>query len=283
MRMILNVGLAMVVLCGVARAGESPTAQRPLLQPPVAGIPSPLTDRFAARAVYFRPAVSTAARYDDAAGAPGTAFDAEDTLAMQDTRNQGWIDLMLRMGARHRIVAQFYELRRSGRTVLAQPLDFGNETFLPADGDVISHMDLRQLNLVYTYSLLQREQVELGLGLGIHLVQLDSQLEAPAAFKRERLDAAGPHPTLAGDFGWRISKRFSATGAVQLVRLSLGDVEARSLAWNVDVQFRAQPNLAVGLGYASTRYRIDSSDPDHFQGFAKLRYSGPELFLRASF
>jgi hypothetical protein len=67
------------------------------------------------------------------------------------------------------------------------------------------------------------------------------------------------------------------------VSFSSGGVDADSLAWNMDVQFRAQPHLAVGLGYASTHYRLDSTDPDYFLGKVKLRYSGPELFLRASF
>lgn len=285
MRTASGIGLVTIVLCGAVQAGEPSSAQpqRRLLEPPTVQVASPITDRFAVRAVFFRPSVSTTARYDAAAGAPGSTFSAEGTLAMQDTRNQGWIDLMLRMTPRHRIAAQFYELKRSGATVLSQALDFGAETFQPSDGQVLSHLDLRQLNLVYTYSLLQREQIELGLGFGIHLVQLDGTLEAPAAFKREHLDSAGPHPTLAGDFTWRVTNRFSANGAAHFITYKSGGIDASSFAWNFDVQFRAQRNLAVGLGYSSTRYRLDSTDPDYFLGYINLRYQGPELFLRASF
>ena len=274
-----------IVLSGAALAGEQPStaSRRPLLQPPSAQVVSPLTDRFAVRAVYFRPSVSTTVRYDAAADTPGTLFGAESTLGMQDTRNQGWIDLMFRMAGRHRVVAQYYALKRGGSTVLSQDLDFGDETFQPGDGEVFSHLDMRQLNLVYTYSVLQREQLELGVGIGIHLAQLDGTLEAPAAFKREHLDGAGAHPTLAGDFTWRFTSRFSANGGARFVTYSSGGVDADSLAWNADVQFRAQRNLSFGLGYASTRYKFDSTDPGFFLGYLKLRYSGPELFLRASF
>jgi hypothetical protein len=284
MRMGLYIGVATIVVCGVARAGEPPPAtQRRLLQPPSVQVASPITDRFVVRAVYFRPSVSTTVRYDTSAGAPGTTFSAEDTLAMQDSRNQGWIDLMFRMTPRHRIAAQYYQLKRSGAAVLDQALDFGDETFQPGDGQVLSHMDMRQLNLVYTYSLLQQEQLELGLGFGIHLVQIEGTLEAPAAFKREHVDTAGPFPTLAGDFTWRFTRRFSANGAARFVAYSSGGSDASSLAWNFDVQFRAQRNLAVGLGYASMRYRVDSTDADYFLGHVKLSYHGPQLFLRASF
>jgi hypothetical protein len=285
MRSRICPGLVTIMLCGAVQAAEQSAAQpqRPLLQPPTAAVASPITDRFAVRAMYYRPSVSGIARYDDSLGAPGTTFSAEDTLAMQDTKNQGWIDLLFRMTARHRLAAQFYELRRKGATTLSQALEFGDQTFEPADGTILSHMDMRQLNLVYTYSAVQRETLELGVGFGIHLVQIEGTIEAPAAFKREHLDAAGPHPTLAGDFSWRFTKRFSANGGARIVAFNSGGVDANALAWNLDVQYRMQRNFALGLGYASTRYRLDSTDPDFFLGYLKLRYHGPQFFLRASF
>lgn len=278
-------GLVALLLCGAANAAEQPAASsgRRLLQPPTIEVPSPITDRFAVRAVYFRPSISTTARYDSAAPGSGTTFRAEDALAMPDSGNQAWIDLAFRMTARHRIAAQYYELKRHGAGVLAQPLDFGNETFQPTDGEVLSRLDMRQLNLVYTYSLLQKEKLELGLGLGIHLVQIEGSVEAPTAFKREQLDSAGPFPTLAGDFTWRFTRRFSANGGARFVTFQSGGIDATSLAWNADLQFRAHRNLAVGLGYSSISYRLDSTDPDYFLGYLKLQSQGPQLFLRSSF
>jgi hypothetical protein len=285
MRNRICLGLITVMLCGAVHAAEQSAAQsqRTLLQPPATQVASPITDRFVVRAMYFHPSVSGTARYDDSLGAPGTTFSAEDTLGMQDTKNQGWIDLQFRMTARHRLAAQFYELKRKGVTTLDQPLEFGDQTFQPADGTVISHMDMRQLNLVYTYSALQLEKVELGVGFGIHLVQIEGTIEAPTAFKREHLDAAGPHPTLAGDFTWRFTKRFSANGGARIVAFNSGGLDASALSWNLDVQYRMQRNFALGLGYASSRYRLDSTDADFFLGYLKLRYQGPQFFLRASF
>jgi hypothetical protein len=180
-------------------------------------------------------------------------------------------------------VAQYYQLKRGGNAVLDQPLDFGEETFGPGDGEIMSRLNLRQLNLIYTYSLLQREKVELGLGFGLHLLQVEGTVEAPAAFKRERLDTAGLYPTLAGDVTWRFTDRFSANGAAQFVKFKPGGVDAASLSWNLDVQFRAHRNLAVGAGFTRTRYWVESTDPDFFLGYFRMSYRGPQLFLRASF
>jgi hypothetical protein len=280
-RITLVVALLAVSMQG--SAGEPAPPQRPLLQPPVVEVPSPITDRFAVRGMFFRPSVSTVVRYDDTTGIAGSKVSGEDTMGLQDNKNQLWLDLMFRMTPRHRIEAQFYQLKRRGEATLTAPFDFGDDTFDPADGELISRMDLRQLNLGYSYSLLRREKLEMALGLGIHLLQLTGSVEAPQAFKREELDTAGPFPTLSGDITWRFTRRFSINAGANYLKFSHSGVKGNSLAWNADLQFRAHRNLAVGLGYSSTYYRLDSSDPDFFSGYLKLKYQGPELFLRAAF
>jgi hypothetical protein len=275
--------VAALVGASTAWTAESVPAERPLLQPPTSTTPSPLTDRFAVRAVFFRPSVSTTARYDSDTGAAGSTFDGEDTMGLQRTLNQGWIDLMFRMAERHRVTAQFYQLKRTGEAALGQALDFGNSTFQPGDGVIHSRMELRQFNLGYSYSAVRREQFELGVGFGIHLVQLEGSMEAPAVFKREHLDSAGPFPTLSGDVTWRFTRRFSTSARIDFFSYGTSKVDSSAMAWNADVQFRAHRSLAVGLGYASSYYRLDSTDPDFFTGKVKLRYRGPQLFLRAGF
>jgi hypothetical protein len=287
-RMMLPVAAALGLSSQVHSGEPSPSQpqpppQRPLLQPPVVAIPSPITDRFAVRAMYFRPSITTVVRYDDSASGRGTKISGEDTIGLPDTRNQGWIDLSFRLAPRHRIEAQYYQLKRKGEDVLDQPVDFGDDTFTPSDGQILSRADLRQLNLGYSYSLLRQEQLELAVGLGIHLVQLTGSMEAPATFKRQTLDTAGPYPTALGELSWRFTRRFSANAAAHFLTFSHGDIKARSLTWNLDVQFRAHRNLAVGLGYASTLYRLDSTDPDFFSGYVRLKYRGPQLFVRAAF
>lgn len=281
-RLTLVAALLAVAMQGNA-AEPAPPPQRPLLQPPVVGIPSPITDRFAVRGMFFRPTVSTIVRYDDAASVGGTRISGEDTIGLQQHKNQLWLDLMFRMTPRHRIEVQFYQLKRKGEAVVTAPFDFGDDTFDANDGELISRMDLRQLNLGYSYSLLRRENLEMALGLGIHLLQLTGSVEAPQTFKREELDTAGPFPTLSGDVTWRFTRRFSVNAGAHYLDFKHGGVKGNSLAWDADLQFRAHRNLAVGLGYASTSYKLDSSDPDFFSGYLKLKYQGPELFVRAAF
>lgn len=269
---------ALAPATGLAAEGAP---QRELLQPPKHAIASPITDRFAIRGVYFRPSIETALRYDASNGTPGTLLSGERTLLLEDRVDQGWLDLMFRIGERHRIRAEYYQQVRTGDTVLGGEILFGDETYLAGDR-VLSRTDLRKLDVAYTFSMLRYERFEAGLGLGIHLLQLEGSLNAPARFQRTQLDTAGPFPTLTADATWRITRGISLNGSVHFLHASTDEVDGRYLSWRADVQYRGFRNLAFGLGYALTHYKVDSTDPDE-SGYFDFRYDGPEVFLRVSF
>lgn len=284
MRRISRLFLAAVVLGTAAQAiaGEPvPPPQRPLLQPPKVEIPSPITDRFAVRAVYYRPTVTTDVRYDDSDGNPGTKFGAARDLGMEDVKNQGWMDLMFRLAPRHRIQAEFYRLNRSGDKVLEVPINFGDASYTAGER-LVSRIDMRTLGINYLYSPLRGQRVELAAGLGIHLLQIEGTLNAPVRFERESVDSAGPFPSLVVDGTWRMTRRFSLNGTFHYLKANTSKADGEHLSWRTDLQYRGWRNLAFGLGYRATRYKVDSTDPER-SGYLNMWYFGPELYARVSF
>jgi hypothetical protein len=227
------------------------------------------------------PNITTEVRNDASNGTPGTLLSAEDTLAMADKKKQGGLDLQFRLLDRHRIRASFYELNRSGDVVLNQLVRFGDSTYIVNDR-VLTKMDLRKLDLDYTYSFLRRERIELSAGLALHLLQAEGRLEAPARFVRENLDVAGPFATLAFDGTWRFTKRFSLNAQGNYLKGHVSDVHGSYKAWNTDVQFRWWPNFALGAGYSVTRFFLDSQDPTE-SGLFRFNYKGPLAFVRVSY
>lgn len=286
MGVIQRIGWAAAAGCGLVwgtagLAADEPAPQRELLQPPRHAVPSPITDRLALRGLYFGQQLSTVVRYDNSAGVPGTLLDVEGQLGVPDTLDQGAADFMFRILDRHRIRVDYTQQVRNGEVLTATPIRFGNEIY-PANERVQTHMDLRRFGITYTYSVVRSEKVEIGAGLGLNLLQVEGTLAAPARFLSEREDAAGPFPTLAVDGTWRFTKRFSVNAAFQYLGQSIDEVSGSYKSWSADVQFRAHRNLAIGAGYAATRYRITSTDDD-LSGYFKLKYEGPQLFLRVSY
>jgi hypothetical protein len=278
--MVLAALAAPALIAPAMGATAEPEAPRELLQPPTHSIPSPITDRFALRGVYYQPAVDTLLRYDNSAGVPGTEFTAEDTLGFDKDLNQGSLEMWFRMGERHRVRVDYFKMARRGDVVLDQVLNFGDTTFLPGER-VVSSMDLRTLGITYTYSLFRHETFEIGLGLGLQLVQLDGSTESPVRFVGEKFDVAGPMATIALDGTWRFTQRFSANARIQYLQGNSGAVDGLYGQYHLDVQYRWRPNLSFGLGYSQTRMKVDSTDPD-FSGLFDMEYKGPEAFVRVS-
>jgi len=282
----LTLAALATALCGTAGAADSSAtapqnAPRELLQPPKMSTPSPITDRLALRGIFYAPRISTDLRSDASDGTPGTPINGEDMLALPDKMKQGGIDMMFRLLERHRIRASFYQQTRSGDTVLDEQIRFGDDVY-QANERVLSKMDLRQLDLVYTYSFLRRETVEIGAGLGIHLLQIEGELEAPASFVSEENSVAGPFATLAMDGTWRFTPRFSLNARANYLTGDASDVHGSYMNWHADVQFRWKRNFAVGGGYTYTRMYVESTDAGDSGTFRHL-YRGPEAFIRVSF
>lgn len=283
LRFVLAVTAA---LAGSASLASEEGTSRVLLQPPAVVVPSPITDRFAVTARYFSPRMETFFRYDNPAAPEerGTPFYLEDTFGLKSRLHQGWIDMMFRIGDRHRINAQYaQQSRRAVQELdLAEPLFFGSSVFF--DGDVLhTETEQRKFDLVYTYSVLRRERVELGLGLGIHLLQFSGTIEEPATFIYEPLDTAGPAASLVGDVTWRIFRRLSFSAQGQWLKGRVADVDGKYWSYRANLQYRLARNIALGAGYAGTHYEVDSADPDFFSGYLWIHDHGPEAFVRVSF
>ncbi len=275
--------LAAVGASGAGMAGEAGSG-RVLLQPPRVVIPSPITDRFAVNVSYAYPGMSAVVRYDNPNDPTdeGTPFYIEDTLGLADRLHMGWMDMMFRIGERHRFNLQYSQQTRTADQTLAQDIRFGGTDF--AAGSLVhSELQQRKLDLIYTYSFLRMERLEMGLGLGLHLLQLYGAMEEPAAFNKQELDTAGPSASLAGNFTWRIFRRLSLNAQGQWLDGQVGDVRGTYVSWRANLQYRAARNMSVGLGYAGVFYELDSRDPDFFTGYLWMNNHGPEAFVRVSF
>ncbi len=271
---------ASLVLAGTVGIAQ---AQRPAAPVPA----SPITDQFAVRASYLFGTADTAGRVDDPAnGTLGKLFSLENDFGLPPDAHQLRVEMLFRLRDRNRLRVDMWELNRKGVASPKTDVIYGGNTFTPAD-TVHSRFDWRQIDFTYTYSFLRRERYELGAGLGVHLLQAEAEALAEPGPGRptavhEDFSGAGPFVTLALDGSWRFTRRFTFSARGQYLRLHVSSVSAALSDYHADVQFRWLPNLAVGLGYQSTRTDLDVKNSSD-SGFMNLEVKGPELFLRASF
>ena len=275
-------------VAGVALAQETPSPQRAsppreLLQPPKKGQEaSPITDRFALRVSYFMPTLDTFLRLDRTTGQAGTELRVENDLGLDDKANMARMEMIFRLREKNRLRVDYFKTTRYGDKVLNKTIAFGDQTFLVTDRAQTS-IDYRALGLTYTRSVLYFDRFELGLGLGISLLEVHAKGEVVARNVREKEDGVAPYPTIALDSTWRISKRWSFNARAQTLTAHLSDFTGSLSDYHGDIQYRWRRNFAFGLGYTSLRIRAESTSTKNMPGKFNQDIKGPEAFVRASF
>ena len=243
---------------------------------------SPITDRFYIRATFYDPQVKTNFRVDQSfQGMTGTPVNGENDLGVPNRLHQGRVEFMFRLRERSKVRVDYFEADRSGSRTLAQDVVFGNQTFT-AGQQMLTSLDWRQFDITYSYSLFRNDRFEVATGLGIYFLQVDAIGEVPAQNQRQEVTAATPFPALPLDLTWVISQRWAAIVRGAYLKATLGGFRGWYADSHEDLQYRWNPNFAIGLGYASIRTSLNRRSGT-FPGAFALSISGPEAFVRFSF
>jgi hypothetical protein len=284
MRIWLAAAAMLVAIQAVpARAERDPNSGAPL--PPRKREPaSPITDHFYARATYYSPQFRTNLRIDPTnapLGTTGTPVNGEHDLGLPSRQKLGRVEFMFRLRERHKVRMDYFESNRAGSQVLTKDVVFGNETF--AAGQLAqTSLDWQQFNITYTYSFVHSSRFEVGTGLGVYFLQVDATGSVPAQNQRNEATAATPFPALPLDLVWRISSRWAATAHAAYLKAHLLGFQGWYTDIHEDLQYRWNPNLALGLGYSSIRTSLTRTGGS-FPGVFDMSISGPEAFIRFSF
>jgi hypothetical protein len=245
--------------------------------------PSPITDRFYIRGTFYDAQAHTGLRLDVTQPAPanGTPLNVERDLALPARLRQGRVEFLFRLRERGRLRVDYYEADRSATKVLTQTIVFGNQTFA-AGSRAESSLDWKMFDLTYTYSLFRNERVEVATGLGIYAVQAEARGAVPAQNQMNVVSTADPVPAVPLDLTWRFARRFTVTARGAYLKATLSGFHGWFADLHEDVQYRWNPNFAIGLGYSSVRTsitRLRGGSPGTFA----MSISGPEAFARFSF
>ena len=95
----------------------------------------------------------------DVARALGPRLSGEKDLGLEHELNQASLELMFRMLDRHRIRADFFQLKRNGTAQMTRQVQFGDDTYTASD-QVVTTSDIRFFGLTYTYSFIHAERFE---------------------------------------------------------------------------------------------------------------------------
>jgi hypothetical protein len=245
---------------------------------------TPITDHFYVEVAFYTPRVSDNFRVDPSYAPPGvtgTPVDGQTDLGLPSRLHQGVVEFMFRLRERNKVRIDYYEANLSGTATLANDIIFGNETF--AAGQVAqTTFNWQQFDITYTYSFIHNSHFELGTGVAAYFLEIDAIGQVPAQFQYQEVSAATPFPALPLDLTWAISRRWSLTAHGAYLKASLNGTHGWYADSHEDVQYRWNPNFAVGAGYSSIRASLEKSGGAS-PGAFDMSIHGPQVFVRLSF
>jgi len=258
-------------------------ASAALAKPPPEQPDNLLNDQLTLQAALVESSNHTTIRYDSSAGTPGTVVDGENDLGLPSRKLIGHAELMFRMKTRHRVHIgnYFLPLDRHATTTLDKTINFGDTTYNVNDV-VSSELNMRLLEITYSYSFIKNDRAEVGASLGLDVVGFEAAATVAARLRTEREDHSVPAPVGGLDGTVRLSSRWYAEARAQYLKVNTHDVSGTLETFQANVLYRLSPNVTFGLGYSGFKVDVDSFKVGE-SGLFQLRSAGPQLLARVGF
>lgn len=229
----------------------------------------------------FRPSSATtvSASADDVLG---EAIHLEETFHLARRHTRPRLDGMLRIGNRHRLVFNHYDLERSRSIRLEEEIEFDGQTFV-IDTEVGGRFDFTLATLSYEYAVVETPALLVGAQIGAHWaearvgIRSDGEPLAEAAVRAE-----GGSPALGLRVLGRPGQHWRFGGYLQAFQADIGDVDARFTRAGVFAEYRFTPHLGLQLGHDWFRLKADYTKR-RWNGRLDLQIKGPTAGLTFAF
>jgi hypothetical protein len=200
------------------------------------------------------------------------------------------LDAYWRFTKHQRLRVMYFNADRSSTRTLDRTFTFGNVTY-PVSASVTAHNGVSITALAYEYDFIVRENFSLGASIGIHNFNYSLGISGTAVSPTtagmpvsffERASADGPMPLIGLSAIWRITPSFYLTALAQGLKVTVNPYSGSLQNYGLTATWQPFRNFGVGAGYDYFLLRA-SVDSHTFNGRLDWRYSGPRVFLSASF
>jgi len=210
-----------------------------------------------------------------------------DTLGIDEDETSLYFAARWRPTDRWMLKFDYFGFDNSG-DVTRPLLDFGN---IGAIGTLRVETKLKTDFYVLQagYSLLKNERADLGLGLGLHIIDFDTSLRVTGklgdytgTIGTERTDLLVPLPNLLAYGTYAFTPKLSLDGSAAYFSLSYDDYDGSLFRGTINLEYRFTDHFGAGIGYNYTNMNLDIEDDDVTTEY-DLNYTGPVIFLSAGF
>jgi hypothetical protein len=222
----------------------------------------PLGDRLVGSVAYFKPKLDTEVAIGTSQGEIGALVNFESSLGMEDTKGTVLAGGSWRISRRNALSFSYFKLDRGSSQGTGISIKLGDEIFTPdVDLPIEAFFNIEATNLIYSFSAIMNEKMDLALGIGLSMQDLEFGVQQtedcafpPCDRKREDFAAAAPVPTLNIRYRYAFSDKW--IGALNLGWLAVSadldnDEKIDGEVWTASaaLRWKTWKNVGFNLGY----------------------------------
>ncbi len=199
-----------------------------------------------------------------------------------------WAGINWRVSDRWRLAASYFSIDVDGGSSVDFDFEFG-DLVVPVGASVDSSLSLDFYVLTVGYAFYKSDRAELGVGLGVHGVDLDFDIYAErrignqvTVLGQESEDFLAPLPNAYFYGAYAFSPKILAQFHGGWVSLTYDEYDGELLALNGQLAYWPTESFSIGLGYSFIDIDVDR-DRGSKREYYDLDLDGPRAFVSVAF
>ena len=228
----------------------------------------------------YYPRATTGAALAPASGGTGVFVNFEDTLDLDRRNLTPTAAFFWRATDKWRVAVDYFAINRDATRTLATDVEWGDKIYT-AGTMVDSTFNFSDLRISAAYAFFKRRDKELGIGLGLHVSDMQVSINA-AGIGAEGGDVTAPLPVVNFYGMFALTDEWAISTRLDWLSLAYGDYSGDVRNMAIDVLYQPFRNIGFGLGARNLVIDVDVDNPD-WHGAARIVFQGPTAFVTMSF
>lgn len=182
--------------------------------------------------------------------------------------------------------AQYFSASGTGQSVLEDTVEWKDIEY-PIGATVRVGADFAVARIFVSRHFLQQENHALGIGLGVHWLNVGVQIEGQAfladltsEFRRESVAVTAPLPNIGAWYRYSTSRNWMLSARADWLDVTIGEVGGGLLNLRVGADYSFSDHFGMSLNYQFLRINVDV-EKRFWRGQLIIDYRGPAITFNA--
>ena len=213
--------------------------------------------------IYFS-SIDTSFLADIDGGTLSTNIDFDRDLDMEDSQDSFLLEGIYRFNKYHRLDFSYYEIVRSGESIIWRDITFGEQNFT-AGSTIDSEFNLKTLVFTYSYLFHSHDEIDLGITAGLHINEAELSLQTEIGNINERVKQTTPLPVVGILLNYDFSANWGINYQTRVFLIEYSDISGNLSDTKLILDYHINKNLGLEFGLNRRASELEVDDNDSFK------------------